>query len=46
MDDVEDSEDSEDGFLSLVVSINRVLEAEEKRGHHYCPLLLVNTWSN
>ena len=28
------------------MSINRVLEAEEKRGYHYPPLLLANTWSN
>ena len=32
--------------MNTVVSINRVLEAEEKRGYHDLPLLLANTWSN
>ena len=42
--DVEGSEGSEDGLLITVVSIDRVLEAEEKSG--VTSVLLANIWSN
>ena len=42
----EGSEDSEDGFLSTVVQIGSVLEAEAKRGHYYPAILLANTRPN
>ena len=46
LEGLESSEDSEDVFLHAVVLIDRVLEAEEKRGRHYPAILLMSTWSN
>jgi len=46
LEGLEGSEDLEDKFPSTAVPIDRVLEAEEKRGHHYPAILLMNAWSN
>ena len=41
-----DEEDSEDGFLSTVGLIARVLEADEMRGRSYLAAVPINIWPN